>query len=337
MALEFAHNIQPWLSGTQLQEIADALDGTPESQDCNVSVPLKLLNQSPSKPSHDAPSWNESHDAIASLIFVDYVDGHDANDGSISAPIKHLHTALNKLRQRLGVKYRDCIKKIVLREGTHYLPHPIHFGSTDSNLMMTNHDNERVVLSGGVPLHCEWQKYKNGTNGLDFYQCKVPVDSGIKDIKGLRVNGRRAIRARYPNGDPEYFPCGFCSNLTASSWLPPNTPPKPAIVIHPDEPGIFSFGLHSESMIDHELGVSSEFHRNFNPLHLCFAVRSDGKSFQKYYLGIGGECDNFSPNAGFWCNGEYKVPSGMKVSPSILPNAPYANTTGAIVQTWRPK
>lgn len=247
LALEYAHDIQPWLSGTQLQEIADALDGTPESQNCSVSVPLQLLDKSPSTPSHDAPSWNESHDDITSLIFVDFALGHDGNDGSITAPIKHVHSALDKLRQRLGAKYRESFKKIVLRKGRHFIPFPISLGSDDSNLLMTNHDGERVVLSGGIPLQCTWHKYKDGTDGMHYYQCTVPEDSGITDIEGLRVNGRRAIRARYPNGDPEYFPCGFCSNLTASSWLPPNMPSQPSVVIHPSEPGTLPFRVLTDS------------------------------------------------------------------------------------------
>ena len=65
-------------------------------------------------------------------------------------------------------------------------------------------------------------------------------------------------------------------------------------------------------------------------------MRSDGTHWQKYYLGIGGECQNFVPNGGFWCNGQYKVPSGLTYNSTILPNAPYANVTGGIIQTWRP-
>ena len=69
---------------------------------------------------------------------------------------------------------------------------------------------------------------------------------------------------------------------------------------------------------------------------MIYKVRTDGPNWQKYYLGIGGECSNFVPNGGFWCNGQYKVPSGLTYTPTILPNAPYANTTGGIIQTWRP-
>ena len=46
--------------------------------------------------------------------------------------------------------------------------------------------------------------------------------------------------------------------------------------------------------------------------------------------------ENFVPNAGFWCNGEYTVPSGLTFTKKILPNSPYANISGAIIQTWRP-
>ena len=191
--------------------------------------------------------------------------------------------------------------------GTHYLEQTIQLGSDDSHLLLTNFDNEHVEVSGALPLDCSWHKYRNGSSdGLDYYRCEVPSNSNITDIKGLRVNGSRAIRARYPNGNPEFYPCGFCSNLTASRWLPPTTPAKPGTVVNPDDPR-----------------------------------RTDGTAFQKYYLGIGGECDNFVPNGGFWCNGaykgeDYKVPSGLEFTRDILPNSPYADVTGAVIQTWRP-
>jgi hypothetical protein len=53
---------------------------------------------------------------------------------------------------------------------------------------------ERVSISGGRKLACNWSPYKNGIMmasappGLEFTQ--------------LFINGKRQIRARYPNYDP---------------------------------------------------------------------------------------------------------------------------------------
>ena len=58
--------------------------------------------------------------------------------------------------------------------------------------------------------------------------------------------------------------------------------------------------------------------------------------FVIYDIIIKGVCNNFVPNGGFWCNRGYTVPGGLVYNDTILPNAPYANITGAIIQTWRP-
>jgi len=147
-------------------------------------------------------------------------------------------------------------------------------------------------------------------SGANLYSCKV-TDSKITEIDGLRVNGTRAIRARYPNGNPEVFPCGFCSTLKAKSWLAPTCVQAPTMEYWPDEP-----------------------------------LRNDTPSgwFQKYQLGVGGCCDGFTPNAGYWCGNHtqgggaftYLIPSGLTYDAATLPNAPYANPKNAVIQTWRP-
>ena len=128
----------------------------------------------------------------------------------------------------------------------------------------------------------------------------------IPEITGLRVNGMRAIRARFPNADPEL---GFGSNLHADSWLKPTLPTTPDREVNPDTP-----------------------------------LRTSSSSFQKYQLGVGGPCKDFTPPAGYWCGDKtsgggaftYRVPSGMVASSKVLPNSPYKNATGAVVQAWRP-
>jgi len=60
----------------------------------------------------------------------------------------------------------------------------------------------------------------------------VVADIDEDEIKGLRINGRRAIRARYPNADPEK---GFGSSLKAKDYLPVK-PDAPFIDYYPNSP-----------------------------------------------------------------------------------------------------
>ncbi len=53
------------------------------------------------------------------------------------------------------------------------------------------------------------------------------VPSGA-NVYGLRENGNRMIRARYPNANPEF---GFGSTLQAASWVPSVLPKNPDIEV----------------------------------------------------------------------------------------------------------
>ena len=298
LALEFAIEIQPFLSKDKLQEIADALNGAQESvnKSC-VTVPTdwKLQHTLP-------PKWDDLYITDDTpRIYVDFYKGNDNNDGSIQSPLKYLDFAVEMVRNHYGSK---IYKRIILREGRHYLRKTINITPEDNNLLITNYNKELVELSAAIPLICKWQQSSFNDS---VYQCQVTAD--IDDIMGLRVNGTRAIRARYPNGNPEID--GFCSEITAKAWIPPSCKIGPEIEYWPYQP-----------------------------------LRNDSAEnwFQQYQLGVGGCCNVFTPNAGYWCGNHtqgggafpYRIPSGLVYDSSILPNAPYANVDGAVIQAWRP-
>mmetsp|Transcript_67792 Transcript_67792/g.107564 ORF Transcript_67792/g.107564 Transcript_67792/m.107564 type:complete len:816 (-) Transcript_67792:152-2599(-) len=298
LALEFAMEIQPFLASDKLQEIADALNGAQESVNSScVSVPTDWPMKDTQPPSwHDLTVIDETPS-----IYVDFVHGHDDNTGSMHSPLQHLDTAVEFARSKYGA---DTYKRIILRAGRHYLRKSIELTPHDNNLLITNYNKELVQLSGATPLNCTWQSVTG-----NVYKCQTAAD--MADIAGLRVNGVRAIRARYPNGNPEVYPCGFCSTLKASSWVQPTCNPEPTMEYNPDEP------LRNDTTDNY---------------------------FQKYQLGVGGCCDAFVPNAGYWCGNAtqgggaftYRIPVGLVANSTLLPNSPYANPTGAVVQSWRP-
>merc|ERR1719242_1571919 len=230
----------------------------------------------------------------------------DSASGDINDPFKSLSIAVEYARN----KYPGIWKKISLREGRYYLDETVYFGAEDSNLIISNYNNEMVELSGSVLLpNLKWTRFKTTNNKKKIHVAEIPSNVNISSISGLRVNGSRAIRARYPNANPEE---GFGSDMTAESWFDADPNPKPDELFIPDEP------LRNDSFDDF---------------------------FQHYNLGIGGICDNFDPPAGYWCSTKvqgggantYRIPHGLiyQSGTAGLPNAPYANASGAIIQAWR--
>lgn len=295
LAMDFARKIQPWLSEVKQQEIADALNGAKEAQNCSVSL------KNPSKSYPTAPSFPIPYSTSATY-YVDANKGSDSNEGSITSPFQ----TISKAVATVCSAGNPGNTVIMLRAGTFYLADTIMLDEKLSGLIIQNYFAEEAIISGGRVIKPDWKVSDVSTpTSMNVYKADLSLQ-GINSMMGFRVNGSRAIRARYPNANPEID--GFGSSLMAKKWLPPksSTPDK---VENPDTP-----------------------------------LRNSSDVFQKFQLGINGTCANFDPPAGYWCgtktNGggafTYRIPSGMIADKSVLPHQPYKNATGAVVQTWRP-
>ena len=292
LAMDFARKVQPWLSDLQLQELADALNGAQEAQHCNVSARSLTGTSVPLPPSFPTSTHTST------TYYVDANKGSDSNSGKMDSPFQTISKAV--MAARAGGSGSAVI---MLRAGTFYLTETIMLSDKDSGLTIQNYPQEEVIVSGGKLITPSWQEF-NTDNNMNIYKADLS-SAGLDSVMGLRINGSRAIRARYPNANPETD--GFGSSLRANKWLPPTIPASPDIEENPDIP---------------------------------FRNTSDG--FQKFQLGINGTCVNFNPPGGFWCGNNtsgggaftYRVPSGMIADKSILPNQPYKNATGAVVLAW---
>eukprot|EP01083_Nonionella_stella_P159244 519321_1 len=317
-ALEFAQHIQPNLSQDQLQEICDALNGSPEQQHCNISIDALPTN----KPKHkhrSPPEWIDQGYNITHTVYVDPNQGNDdGNDGCLDKPFATISKALNTIRRMKHNTFNDDWYRIALREGRHYLPHTIDFEHKDSFLIITNYEHESAEISGAIPLdNVHWTPYKNKDNYV-IYQANIPHN--ISHFDGLRVNGVRAIRARYPNVESmETYPPGFGSSIVAQTYLP---------------------RIYGKSPLPETVYIPNEWKRN----------DSHGDAFMYYTLGIGGDsCFNFEPNAAYWCapNGyeegggavTYTIGTGLvfnNTNQSLI-HTPYKHyPTDAIINVWRP-
>lgn len=189
LALEFAVKIQPRISSTSLQDIADALNGSPEfgSYACNVTPPdtRTVTFAAPKALPTAAATW-----------YADPVSGSDSNDGSLSAPFRSIARAVAVSRVSNGVT-----RTIFLRSGTFYLPAAdqggatIVLGAADSGLSIAAYPGDpagSVWVSGAVPLPAlAWQRVPARPGNV--WRAQAPrLPAGWP---GLRFNGSRLIRA----------------------------------------------------------------------------------------------------------------------------------------------
>lgn len=170
---------------------------------------------------------------------------------------------------------------------------------------------------------------------------------GLDEMPGLRLNGRRAIRAKYPNGDPELsghwllgadagmgeggdYVKGWTPLSANTEWVKPARKPdaEELVITAEDWPGV-------EWPMSEDGGSS-------------WTGEGD---WGEYHLGLGGYCDDLNPPVGYWCsmkpprgqcwNKETNTGSGctqthMSPDGMVLERAlQYSDPTTAVVQSWR--
>eukprot|EP00040_Diaphanoeca_grandis_P029129 m.169705 g.169705 ORF g.169705 m.169705 type:complete len:918 (-) comp31584_c0_seq1:57-2810(-) len=127
-------------------------------------------------------------------------------------------------------------------------------------------------------------------------------------MTGLRVGGKRAIRARWPNGDPEYqlFPQGWVSPQ-GKAWGKPKQYPIASDII------------------------------NYNPNRSTEGPCSSSSGYCYYATGVGGACAGlgYEPPSGYWCAAE--PPRGTTYSTAVPSSLTYtaADFDGRAWTKWK--
>ena len=265
LGIEYATYINPYITQTQLQDIADALNGAPEKQQSNCTIkPPTDYKPLPHK------IYNDVNDGIPS-IYVDVRIGNDdiatSEPNSLSNPFKTIQAAINFARWKYGPAKP---KKILIRGGQYHLSSTLKIGPQDSNLIISNYKDELVNMTGSVPLNnLNWSIYKkNKYNNATIY--KTNVNKSITSINGLRINGYRGILARYPNANPEL---GFGSSQQPLKYI-----------------------MSSDTTVDY-------YYTDDNPEHNRNDT-NPGDQHSNYQLYFGGEwLSHFTPPASYWNGG----------------------------------
>ena len=278
---EYANKIQPNLGEAQSKAVWDALG----LDNCNETRPKPTTLNFPK--THHVAGYNTLRRV------VDAHHGDDANDASEAHPMQSLEAAVARCR---SVRSPTQPATIILREGKHLVRAALQLGAADSGLTIAGFEGERAEVSGAVPLgDLEWKPHDvqlsaSSNAWRNVYVASVDRTLLPKGMTGLRVDGKRAIRARWPNGDPEIqlFPDGWS---TATAWAPPRAH-QPAEDIVVQSPNRSEEGPCTSS-----------------------------SGYCNYVTGVGGACAShgFDPPSGYWCNSDpprgrvYSVgfPSGL--------------------------
>jgi len=153
--------------------------------------------------------------AVAADVFHVSLTGNDDNSGTEKFPFATLHAAQLAVRAR----NRRGPATVVVHSGTHYLKTTLNFSSEDSGTTYTAVPGEVVTISGGQRLSCNWKPYKSNV-------MMAEIQPGL-DFNQVFVNGKRQIRARYPNFDSSEP--GKSGYLQAAGSIPVGT-----VNPHPD-------------------------------------------------------------------------------------------------------
>ena len=222
-------------------------------------------------------------------------------------------TLTRTLRVAYGSDHTLCI---VIRAGTYYLGTnatssssaigAIALTSEDSNLVIENYQDERVLLSGGTLLSLQWSVHRTTASGT-IMKAQIPTSVDLDQFNELYVDEKRAIVAKFPNGDPATQGLyaenpGFCFEW--QKWWGPSF--NRSVEIHVQEP-----------------------FRN-------------GTVFTNYQLGIGGGAAVFNPPTNFWSTAappagdNYVTTRGITVYKTTLPNMNnWTNPTTGFFHTFQ--
>ena len=233
LAWSYAKKLLPQY-GT-FQAVYDAL----QLQNCNVSLKSGKLYEP--RPFH----FNSYEKGVE--IFVDANNGDDNNNGDMSHPVKSIEKALTLFRSQM-VKSPTTI---YLRNGTYYLQDTIVLDAADSYLTLAGYKDEAPVISGGKMYKFEWKPYTSKLHPQAKIFMTDLSQQSPSPFTQLFIGGRRAVRARYPNGNPETM--GLHTNPTgyyprSDKWYPAELiPGKLLMVENPNRNGThfpyFSIGI----------------------------------------------------------------------------------------------
>ena len=141
------------------------------------------------------------------LLFVDPHAAAAGADGSKSRPFASLEAALAQAAAGGGDGRR---RTLLLRRGVYRPRATLRLTAAHSDLTIQNYEGEEVTVSGAVPVTARKDAWSLVDRDTNLWRLDVKGQQ-LSPSFGMRVGPRRAILAKFPNGDPETA-AAFCDS-----------------------------------------------------------------------------------------------------------------------------
>lgn len=148
--------------------------------------------------------------------------GNDATIGAENMPFESIEKAKEAIKI-FKKENPDQAVTLILKEGTYYLKNSLVFeaeesGTKDAPYIVRSAQGHEVIISGGMVLDLQWERFKG-----EIVVAKVPKGLAFST---LFINGKKQIRARYPNYQEDVYPFNGYSEDALSkerirSWKKP--------------------------------------------------------------------------------------------------------------------
>lgn len=131
--------------------------------------------------------------SAASTIYVDGVNGNDANPGTLQAPLRTVSAGVQMARTR------PPPAMVLLRAATYYLAETLELTPQDSGLTLSSYEGEEVWISGAAPIASPiaWQPFAISNSTLTVRSATddciyAPFPRGLPSLAGLSWDEQRA-------------------------------------------------------------------------------------------------------------------------------------------------
>ena len=167
------------------------------------------------------------------MLFVCPTSGRDTAAGTLDAPLRTLHHAVNTVRAaRAGGVPTPAT--IILRGGSHFLPSPLQLGPGDSHITFAAYPGESASMSGGVPLdgltwnkisppsRSLWEARPGGLNG-GFELVALAGRMTLSQAQATCAASPLCTAFSFPGNAPNPTGPVQCTFVYNTFWAPSNT------------------------------------------------------------------------------------------------------------------
>lgn len=228
--------------------------------------------------------------------------------GSRSNPFNSIAEAIQASRGQSG-----GTKRIVVLPGEAYrITETIVLGSLDQGLRIegvTGDNGERPRITSTLSLDSSFHWERFSDNGVVRAKLPTHVIELTDTLSHLYINGKAAIRARFPNiNNPLDY--GYASSRLISSWgRRQDTPPTMRQV--------------------HQVVLPFD-----NPL---VQYQPSSTRYNRFTMAFGGQCDHFVPAASYFCHPrhqaqggcEYSLPKNVRFKREVVPGPEWTDASTA--------